>query len=96
MESLQCWLYDVQSQSLHQILTGRSAELQAGGDQPVDRSHHEVKEQVGAVDVEGDQAPHQEGDLHQLAQLPMELGGQREVQQGRQGENNPAFCPAWE
>ena len=94
--SLQGWLYDVQWQPHHQILPGRPAQLQAGADQPVDRGHHEVKEQVGAIDVEGDQAPRQEGDLYQLWELSVELGGQRQVQEGRQGENNPALHPAWE
>ena len=63
----------------------------------MDGGHHEVEEKVGAVDVEREEAPGQEGDLHHLGQPALvEPGGESEVQQGGQGEDDPALGPAWE
>ena len=94
-ESLQCRPDEEVREPHHQILARRPAHLQGGGQQPVQRSQDQVKEKVGAIDVERDQAPHQEGDLHQVDHLSLQLRGQSQVQQGGQGEDNPAFHPAW-
>ena len=94
-ESLQTGPHDQVREQPGQVGAGRPAQLQADGQQPVERGQHGVKEQVGAVDVEGGQAPHQEGDLGQLSYLALQSGGQGEVQQGRQGEDNPALEPTW-
>ena len=94
-ESLQTGPDDEVREQPGQGGAGRPAQLQAGGQQPVERGQDGVKEQVGAVDVEGGQAPHQEGDLGQLSKPALQPGGQGEVQQGRQGEDNPALQPAW-
>ena len=92
-ESLQTGPHDQVREQPGQVGAGRPAQLQADGQQPVERGQHGVKEQVGAVDVEGSQAPQQEGDLGQLSYLALQSGGQGEVQQGRQGEDNPALEP---
>ena len=94
-ESLQTGPDDEVRQQPGQVGAGRPAQLQAGGQQPVERGQQGVEEQVRAVDVEGSQAPHQEGDLGQLSHLALQSGGQAEVQQGRQGEDNPALQPTW-
>ena len=96
MESLQCRPDDVLGQPHHQIVPDRPQHLEGGGEQPVEGSQHQVKQDVRPVDVEGGQAPQQEGDLHQVSLLPLERGGESQVQQGRQGEDNPALHPAWE
>ena len=94
LEGGECWLEDVLREQQTGRLADRPAEVQAGGEEGVGGSHHQVKQHLRPAEVGWSQAPEEEGDLEQVRGLAVTPGGEGEVQQEGEGEDHPDLEPA--